>query len=60
MRASDPVHLLLARLQWQQEEGQDLTEYALLIALIALVAICGVMLLGYRLYLAFWSGSQSF
>jgi Flp pilus assembly pilin Flp len=60
MIAKEPLRLLLERLQWQQETGQDLTEYALLIALIALVAICGVMLLGYRLYLAFWSGAHSF
>lgn len=48
------------RLAWRGEEGQDLTEYALLIALIALVAICGVMLFGYRLYLVYWSGAHSF
>ncbi|MCX7853473.1 MAG: hypothetical protein RMN24_00440 [Anaerolineae bacterium] len=56
-------HLLrcwIERLSWRREEGQDLTEYALLIAFIALVAICGVMLLGYRLYLVYWSGAHSF
>ena len=32
---------LLKRL-WQEEEGQDLIEYALLIALIALAAVVGM------------------
>ena len=32
---------LLVRL-WQEEEGQDLTEYALLVVLIALAAIAGM------------------
>ncbi|MEJ2006948.1 MAG: Flp family type IVb pilin [Acidobacteriota bacterium] len=36
---------LLKRL-WQEEEGQDLTEYALLLVLIALVAIVAVGQLG--------------
>lgn len=54
------LHHSAEHLAWRGEEGQDLTEYALLIALIALVAICGVMLLGYRLYLVYWSGAHSF
>ena len=36
---------LLTRM-WKNEEGQDLAEYALLIALIALVVIGAVTLLG--------------
>jgi pilus assembly protein Flp/PilA len=36
---------LLNRL-WKEEEGQDLTEYALLVVLIALVAIAAVTKLG--------------
>ena len=36
---------LLTRM-WRNEEGQDLAEYALLIALIALVVIGAVTLLG--------------
>ena len=32
---------LMIRL-WKEEEGQDLTEYALLVVLIALVAITGI------------------
>ncbi len=31
---------------WKEEEGQDLTEYALLVVLIALVAIAAVTKLG--------------
>jgi len=31
---------------WQDEEGQDLTEYALLMALVALVAITTMQTLG--------------
>jgi pilus assembly protein Flp/PilA len=36
---------LLIRL-WKEEEGQDLTEYALLLALLALVAMTAVTNLG--------------
>ena len=36
---------ILVRL-WQEEEGQDLTEYALLMVLIALVAIASMKTLG--------------
>ncbi len=36
---------LLKRL-WQEEEGQDLTEYALLLVLIALVAIVAMKSFG--------------
>jgi pilus assembly protein Flp/PilA len=36
---------LLTRL-WQEEEGQDLTEYALLLVLISLVAIVSMKALG--------------
>ena len=36
---------LLKRL-WQEEEGQDLTEYALLLVLISLVAITSMKALG--------------
>lgn len=36
---------LLKRL-WQEEEGQDLTEYALLLVLIALVCVAAVGALG--------------
>jgi len=43
---------LLCRL-WRNEEGQDLAEYALLIALIALVVIGAVTLLGTRIQTVF-------
>jgi pilus assembly protein Flp/PilA len=36
---------LLKRL-WQEEEGQDLTEYALLLVLISLVAVAAMGTLG--------------
>ena len=36
---------LLVRL-WKEEEGQDLTEYALLVVLIALVAITAITSMG--------------
>jgi pilus assembly protein Flp/PilA len=39
------MKVLLTRL-WRNEDGQDLAEYALLIALIALVVIGAVTLLG--------------
>ncbi len=43
---------LLTRL-WRNEEGQDLAEYALLIALIALVVIAAVTLLGTQIQTVF-------
>jgi pilus assembly protein Flp/PilA len=36
---------LLARL-WKEEEGQDLTEYALLLVLISLVAVASMKTVG--------------
>jgi pilus assembly protein Flp/PilA len=38
---------------WRNEEGQDLAEYALLIALIALVVIGAVTLLGTQIQTVF-------
>ena len=38
------------------DEGQDLIEYGLLVALIALVAIVGVTSVGNTIYTVFWSG----
>lgn len=43
---------LLARL-WSDQDGQDLAEYALLIALIALVVIGAVTLLGTNIQTVF-------
>lgn len=39
----------------RQEEGQDLAEYAILLALIALVVIVAVTVLGNNLNFVFWS-----
>ena len=36
----------LARLLWRRDEGQDLLEYALLVALIAIVAVGAVTAAG--------------
>jgi pilus assembly protein Flp/PilA len=43
---------LMTRL-WTNEEGQDLAEYALLVALIALVVIGAVTLLGTQIQTVF-------
>jgi Flp pilus assembly pilin Flp len=40
----------------RREEGQDLIEYALLVALIGLVAIVGVSTVGSTIQTVFWSG----
>ena len=37
-------------------EGQDLLEYAMLAALIAVVAIAGITTVGQTIYSVFWSG----
>ena len=39
----------------RREEGQDLLEYALLVALIAVVAIAGITTVGQTIYTVFWS-----
>lgn len=44
------IRQLLAR-----EEGQDLIEYAMLVALIAIVAMVGVSTLGTTIYNVFWT-----
>lgn len=38
------------------EQGQDLIEYGLLVALIAIVALVGVTSVGNTIYTVFWSG----
>ena len=45
MEGSNQMKNLLVRL-WKEEEGQDLTEYGLLLVLIALVAIATMGKLG--------------
>jgi len=48
----------LARL-WKEEEGQDLTEYALLLVLIALAAIAVMSNLGVAINAVFSSGAST-
>lgn len=43
----------LWRTFWSEESGQDLVEYAMLLALIALIVIGAVMLLGQNIKTAF-------
>jgi pilus assembly protein Flp/PilA len=40
----------------RREDGQDLIEYGLLVALIALVCLVGVTTLGNTIQTVFWSG----
>ena len=49
---------LLNRL-WKEEEGQDLTEYALLMVLIALVAIVSMRTLGQTVSNVFSNAAQN-
>ncbi|HUZ45090.1 MAG TPA: Flp family type IVb pilin [Terriglobia bacterium] len=49
---------LLKRL-WQEEEGQDLTEYALLLVLIALFAVTAMGALGSGISSAFSNAAQN-
>ena len=49
---------LMIRL-WKEEEGQDLTEYALLLVLIALAAITVMSNLGSAINQVFSSGSST-
>jgi Flp pilus assembly pilin Flp len=44
---------------WKEEEGQDLTEYALLLVLIALAAIVVMSNLGSAINQVFSSGSST-
>jgi Flp pilus assembly pilin Flp len=39
-----------------RDDGQDLIEYGLLVALIALVAIAGLQTLGSTIQTVFWTG----
>ena len=51
----DRVLAAIARLA-RRSEGQDLLEYGLLAALIAMVAIVGVTSVGEAIYTLFWRG----
>jgi len=44
---------------WKEEEGQDLTEYALLLVLIALAAITVMSNLGSAINVVFSSGAST-
>jgi len=44
---------------WKEEEGQDLTEYALLLVLIALAAIVVMSNLGAAINVVFSSGAST-
>ena len=46
---------LANRIRPTSEEGQDLIEYGLLVALIALVALGAVAALGQTIYTVFWT-----
>jgi len=46
---------MAARLRRRNDEGQDLIEYALLVALIAVVAIAGISSVGSAVMNSFWS-----
>lgn len=50
---------LLKRL-WIEEDGQDLTEYALILVLISLVSIAAMKVLGSAVSNTFSSSSQNF
>jgi pilus assembly protein Flp/PilA len=58
MEGNDSMKNLLARL-WKEEEGQDLTEYGLLLVLIALAAIATMKSLGSAINNVFSSASAS-
>ena len=51
----DAVTLLLKRTALDDESGQDLLEYALLVALIALVAVGAVTAVGTTINNVFWT-----
>ena len=51
----DAVNLLLTRSTLDEESGQDLLEYALLGALIAVVAISAVTTVGTTINTVFWT-----
>jgi Flp pilus assembly pilin Flp len=51
----DAVNLLLTRSILDDEAGQDLLEYALLVALIVVVAIGAVTTVGTTIHTVFWT-----
>jgi Flp pilus assembly pilin Flp len=51
----DAVDFVPGRFVWDDESGQDLLEYALLVALIALVAVGAVTTVGTTINTIFWT-----
>jgi pilus assembly protein Flp/PilA len=51
----DAVDFLPKRFAWGDESGQDLLEYALLVALIVLVAVGAVTTVGTTINTVFWT-----
>lgn len=51
----DAVNLLLTRSVLDDESGQDLLEYALLVALVVLVAVGAVTTVGTTIHTVFWA-----
>jgi Flp pilus assembly pilin Flp len=51
----DAAHFLLMRSAAEDESGQDLLEYALLVALVVLVAIGAVAAVGTTINTVFWT-----
>jgi Flp pilus assembly pilin Flp len=49
------LQVIAQRLRTRDDDGQDLIEYALLVALIALVAIGAVVTVGSTVMNSFWS-----
>jgi pilus assembly protein Flp/PilA len=58
MEGNDPMKNLFARL-WKEEEGQDLTEYGLLLVLVALAAIATMRTLASALSNVFSNAASS-
>ena len=54
-RAVEHIWRLMARTRPLAEEGQDLLEYALLAALVAVFALGAVATVGHTIYDLFWS-----
>ena len=55
----DAVVALVHRLVFRQDDGQDLMEYGLLVALIAIVAIAVVTAVGTTINTMFWETFNS-
>ena len=58
-RAVAELMRIASRTRPESEEGQDLLEYGLLVALIALVALSAVASVGQTIYTVFWKTIES-